>query len=165
MKLYGKAYLIAPELIGAFIEVESSGNPEAFRFEPSAHKYVSDDYEKIAEVNHISSTVEMQDQMTSWGLFQIMGYNARSMGFKEDLHSLHEVDVNLGLGCDWLRRLAKRFCLPLTHEAVLDFSEDLACAYNHGHPERLPDGQWVVQSYVDAVHKVYQRLVSNGVLK
>lgn len=153
---YATAYKIVPELLQAFVEVESSGNPYAMRYEPGTARYISDEnVAKCAEAAGLSKNIERDDQMSSWGLMQVMGFNARQLGFTEDLGNLRDIGKGLNVGCQWLRKLQKMFDLPVGVNDVLDYSPELACAYNHGHPEKLPNGTWFVQEYVDKIHKAY----------
>ena len=65
------------ELVYAICQVESSLNPSAIRHEPRYRWLVGD--------NETMSPTERQDQMTSWGLMQVIGAVARELGHRPPL--------------------------------------------------------------------------------
>lgn len=126
------------QLIAAFIMTESSGNPDATRFEPHWAYFYSpelytDDEHNLAE--------ERTQQATSWGLMQVMGSVARELKYRGDLESLVIPELSVKYGCLLLTRLKLRY----------PDQNDMIAAYNAGSPRRLPNGQYCNQAYVDHV--------------
>lgn len=117
-------------LVMAVVDVESSGNPWAYRYEP-AYQWL---------VGQGLTPTEQMAQRTSWGLMQVMGAVAREYGFKGWLTELCQPDVGLEYGCRHLKRYADRYRNWL----------DAIAAYNAGSPRKAGD-VYVNQSYVDKV--------------
>jgi soluble lytic murein transglycosylase-like protein len=81
-------------------------------------------------------------QSTSWGLMQVMGFNARDLGFKRRwLVELCRPEIGIDLGCQFLARLVAKY----------DSTEDAVSAYNQGAPRKRADGTYRNQHYVDRV--------------
>lgn len=93
---------LAPELVAAVCEHESSWDPWAERYEPAFFlKYV-------VPIKNLSPT-EAHSRSTSYGLMQIMGQVAREEGFEgKYLTQLCDPITGLEYGC---KKLAK--CLQL----------------------------------------------------
>lgn len=125
-------------LIRAIIMVESSGDPNAIRFEPKWHLF--NNPSMYADKLGISRDEEEENQATSWGLGQIIGAVARDLGFTDDLTMLLVPEINLFYCSKKLRQLMDRF----------DNEEKVVSAYNCGTP-RLINGQWSNYRYVDKV--------------
>jgi hypothetical protein len=93
---------------------------------------------------------EILMQKTSWGLMQIMGATARSVGFDGWLPELTDAKTNVRTGTAYLAlmmgRHYKRHGLP-----------GVIAAYNAGSPRTRPDGKFVNQSYVDKVLKAMEK--------
>ncbi len=138
-KLYG----IDPDLVEAFVMAESSGNPQATRYEPAFYKrYIQPLIPKEGITPH-----EAIGRATSWGLMQIMGQVARERGFKGEFEELLTPNQGLDWGCKHLKRFLKRY----------DPDLDAAIAsYNAGSPRRTDTGRsFVNQRYVDKVKNYY----------
>lgn len=122
-------------LVYGLVCQESSGNPNATRFEPMFfQRYI---------IKGNFPEAEGKGRATSWGLMQIMGEVAREEGFKGDFHELLEPEVGLYWGCRHLARLKERYWAKYGWNGVL-------AAYNAGSP-RLNGGKFVNQKYVDGV--------------
>ena len=130
------------ELVYAICQVESSLNPSAIRHEPRYRWLVGD--------NETMSPAERQDQMTSWGLMQVMGAVARELGHTGPLSDLLDPPTGLFYGCLHLRRFRAKY----------DIWPDVIAAYNAGSPRRVAGqiGPYVNQSYVDKVLAAWNNL-------
>ena len=130
------------ELVYAICQVESSLTPAAIRHEPRYRWLVGD--------NETMSPTERQDQMTSWGLMQVMGAVARELGHTGPLSDLLDPPTGLFYGCLHLRRFRAKY----------DIWPDVIAAYNAGSPRRVagPIGPYVNQSYVDKVLAAWNNL-------
>ena len=130
------------ELVYAICQVESSLNPSAIRHEPRYRWLVGD--------NETMSPTERQDQMTSWGLMQVMGAVARELGHTGPLSDLLDPPTGLFYGCLHLRRFRAKY----------DIWPDVIAAYNAGSPRRVAGqiGSYVNQSYVDKVLAAWNNL-------
>ncbi|MGH2612638.1 MAG: N-acetylmuramidase domain-containing protein [Rhabdochlamydiaceae bacterium] len=80
------------ELQQIIIHIESSGNPHAMRFEPQfrAHlcEHIYDDNKiihVIQTINKCSRDTALTIAATSWGEFQIMGYNLYDLKYANDV--------------------------------------------------------------------------------
>jgi soluble lytic murein transglycosylase-like protein len=93
---------IDPDLLEALVITESSGQADAFRFEPGFYKrYLEGKPEWAGQIpRRISS---------SYGLCQIMLPTARQYGFRAEPEMLFLPDVNLALGAKILARLIQQF--------------------------------------------------------
>ena len=90
---------LQPALVKAVIEVESSWNPKARRYERKRDEKRGngkDDGER--EIN------------ASWGLMQLMSYTAVALGFPETwpFSLLYAPEINLYLGCKLLSQLIRQ---------------------------------------------------------
>ena len=130
------------ELVYAICQVESSLNPTATRYEPHFRWLVGD--------NEAMSPSERHDQMTSWGLMQVMGSVARELGHTGPLTDLLHPPTGLFYGCLHLRRFRAKY----------DLWPDVIAAYNAGSPRRVAGqiGPYVNQSYVDKVLRAWNNL-------
>ena len=130
------------ELVYAICQVESSLNPSAIRHEPHYRWLVGD--------NETMSPTERHEQMTSWGLMQVMGAVARELGHTGPLSDLLDPPTGLFYGCLHLRRFRAKY----------DIWPDVIAAYNAGSPRRVAGqiGPYVNQSYVDKVLAAWNNL-------
>jgi soluble lytic murein transglycosylase-like protein len=142
-----KQYQLDPNLVGAIVLAESGGDTFAVRFEP--HVYRRQTYINLnaPKPRTCSKETERVLQSMSFGLMQVMGFNARPAGFCGWLNELCDPAVGLDQGCQHLAGLLKRW--P-------DF-EDAVSAYNQGSP-RKQGGQYTNQAYVDKVMGYYHSL-------
>lgn len=125
------------DLVKNIIRVESSGNPYAIRYEEN-YKYVVSP-STFAKMNGISAETEMHCQKMSWGLMQIMGGTARSMGYKGTIAKLLDPKTNLEWGVRYLQKLG--------HVHGWGTPEHVA-SYNAGAPRRDERGKLVNNAYV-----------------
>ena len=139
-----KVFDLPEALVLAMIQVESSAEPLATRFEPkyrwlwdvqnhapfrvSAREAQSVTPPKgFPSIPGISAATEWIHQKTSWGLMQVMGGVARELGFKGHLPELCDPLKGIEYGCRLLRRLADRHLEKHGWAGVVD-------AYNDGNP-------------------------------
>ncbi len=92
-----RKYNLYPDLVEAHVMTESSGKPNATRYEPAFFKtYIK----KLG----IDNEVERTGRATSWGLLQIMGQVARELGYQGSWEGLMDPMVNLEYGCKKLSK-------------------------------------------------------------
>lgn len=133
-----------PLLITAIIQIESSFNPWAIRYEAaSKYQVVAAQYARLV---HISLATEQIAQKFSWGLGQVMGSTARWLGFQGILPQLCDPET----GIHWMCEYFTKNCLKYTK------LEEQIAAYNAGSPRRTPEGALVNQEYVYKVLNVYR---------
>ena len=142
-----KRYKLDPNLVGAIVLAESNGYTYAVRFEP--HVYDRQTYINLnaSRPKICSKGTDRALQSMSFGLMQVMGFNAREAGFKGWLTELCDPAIGLDQGCSHLAGLLKRW--PKTEDAV--------SAYNQGSP-RKNNNHYTNQAYVDKVMKNYRDL-------
>lgn len=130
-------------LVKAIVQVESSGDPFAARYESGFYRrYVR--AKDFAVFRGCSRETEGRLRATSFGLMQVMGQTAREMGFKGTfLTELCSPDVGLNIGCQYLRKQIDRYDGNL---------EAAVAAYNAGTAIRTSRGKWRNQLYVDRIH-------------
>lgn len=88
-------------LVAAIVMVESAGKPNATRFEPEfQRRYIHP---------MCLSQGESRGRATSWGLMQIMGQTAYTIGFRGNFSDLLKPEIGLKWGCDFFSRLASRY--------------------------------------------------------
>ncbi|MDR2522554.1 MAG: transglycosylase SLT domain-containing protein [Synergistaceae bacterium] len=137
---------VPPELVLALIEAESGGNPYAARLTANYPYTVM----QASRPSACDLSTENIMQKTAWGLMQLMGATARSLGFDGWLPELAEPKVCLPLGAEYLKRLMGRY-----HEKYGLAGVVSAC--NTGTPRTRPDGKFVNQGYVDKVLKTMEK--------
>jgi soluble lytic murein transglycosylase-like protein len=98
-----------PAIIKAICKVESNFNPNAIRFEPGFLQRYVPAVDKIKAYPGCSRETERQAQAMSWGLMQIMGYEARQRGFEGTyLSELCSPETGLEYGIrHWLYKLRR----------------------------------------------------------
>ena len=154
---------LPPLLVQGIIQVESAGNPFAYRAEP-AYRYLFDvdnnePFRELsqAEIDTASApndfpwyeSLSSQDsewfgQQSSWGPMQVIGAVARERGFGNCFPELCSFDDGVHWGCSHLRWLAERYLKNDGWPGVIS-------AYNQGSPRRNDDGTFCNQAYVDKV--------------
>ncbi len=132
--------LSAP-VLEAIISVESRWNPWALRIERNFTYVV--DVERHAKFSQITVDTERALQRMSFGLMQIMGGTARSIGFIGPLATLLDPEANVHWGARYFQRLT------LQHSLVTD----QIAAYNAGTVRRDVGGLYLNQAYVEKVSK------------
>jgi len=139
-------YGLPVRLVMAIITVESGGNPFAIRYEPAFFSRYVRDNPSVKAKAPCSLDTERQARATSWGLMQVMGETARSVGFQGVfLSELTRVEAGIDAGCRYLRSLVNRYLSMHGWPGVV-------AAYNAGSP-RMDGKQFANQSYVDKVLK------------
>lgn len=140
-------YNLDPFLVAAIVWKESRGDSFRCRYEPDYNKNYLVDVHKFAKRNIISRETEKLQQMTSWGLMQVMGGTARWLGFEKAIPKLSTPACGLEYGCKYLSVQKKRYTnMP-----------DLISSYNAG-SVRMDDGKYSNQNYVDEVLGYYREL-------
>jgi hypothetical protein len=119
--------------------VESSLDTTKVRYEPKWEYLVNPD--KYAGQLGITLETEVQLQKMSFGPLQIMGSNARSLGFNGTLVLLVQPQLGVLYGCRFLKTIVAKY--PTRSDAI--------SAYNAGHPTKAADGTYQNQNYVDKV--------------
>lgn len=128
-----KGWGLKPALVRAIVQVESSGNPKAVRYEhPFYEKYLKGKGYQATEAHLLAS---------SWGLMQIMGLVARELGYDGHLSFLLMPELGLFWGCRKLAEIAKKY----------QDEQEIIAAYNAGSPQRMKDGKFINQEYVNKV--------------
>jgi soluble lytic murein transglycosylase-like protein len=125
-------YTLPWELVAAIVHTESAFNQWAVRYEPS-YKYL------VGQEGNLSASERMQ-QMTSWGLMQVMGGVAREYGHTGFCAQLCDPIVGLNIGCKHLAKYRTRY----------PEWQDVIASYNAGRPVKR-DGKYLNQGYVDKV--------------
>jgi len=132
-------------LVEALVAVESGGNTWAMRYEPRFFDRYIRDNPAVRAKAPCSLETERQARATSWGLMQVMGETARSMGFSGPfLSGLADPVAGLDTGCAYLARLRDK------HLPRHGWPGAVA-AYNAGSVRLDADGDFVNQDYVDKI--------------
>jgi len=138
-------------LILAIIYRESAGDTWASRYEPYFKYLNNPGY--FAQTNHITIETETIQQMTSFGLMQIMGATSRDLGYGDKLTKLCQPSMGIYWGAKYLQKLSKKY--PVLHDTI--------AAYNAGSPKRLESGEYANQAYVNYVVKYMTELINEGI--
>lgn len=102
-KQTAQRHALAPEIVCAVCEQESSWNPWAIRFEPAFERRY------IRPALTVAPSTEELALAMSWGLMQVMGETAREHGFDGSfLTNLCDPAMGLEFGC---RVLSRKFDL------------------------------------------------------
>ncbi len=132
------AHGLPARLVRAVVLVESSGRPLVKRYE-SAFRWT--DLSLMRPIG-FTDAQEREFQKTSWGLMQIMGATARSLGFVGRPNDLMQIRTNLEYGCRLLAKNLRRYNGD---------ERKAAAAYNAGCAKVEPDGRFKNQAYVDRI--------------
>lgn len=138
-------FALDADLVEAIVFTESSGRPDAKRYEQNFYtRYVIPMMKEGSGIDE-----EMGKELaTSWGLMQVMGLVAYEYGLKHDIRkTLCTVDGGLWYGCMHLARFIKKY----------GNENDAIASYNAGSP-RKKNGEYVNQVYVDKVNKYRNEL-------
>lgn len=92
---------LPPEIVRGMVIVESGGNTRATRHEPAFKRRYIDPL-KFPEK-------EAYARATSWGLLQIMGQTARSIGYKGPFEDLLKPENGLEWGCEYLEAIRAKY--------------------------------------------------------
>lgn len=139
-RIIPEKYGVEPSVAYGIIMTESGGEEWASRYEPTNRwKFFPQRYHRRLNITLETEKV-LQD--TSYGLFQVMGSTARSMGFKEMLGKLYQVDLNFHYGLTHLKSHLAKYAGDV---------QDAVAAYNAGSARKVlkPDG---TREYVNQVH-------------
>jgi soluble lytic murein transglycosylase-like protein len=139
-----EAFRLDKNLIRAIIMVESSGIPNAIRFEKDWRYFYN--VRAFADKLEIPFKEEEKNQATSWGLCQTMGTVARELGFTDKLEMLLIPEIGVFYGCKKLQKLFQSKMCRGDEERVI-------AAYNAGSPRMTEGGQWENFKYVDKVFR------------
>lgn len=124
IKKYAEKHGIDPAIVFGVCSQESSLNQKATRYE-SGYRWVYK-VDQCAKENDIAHGVEKRQQMTSFGIMQVMGSVLREYGYKGRLSDiLYDVEKQLDYGCRHLSNKIKKYGLDL---GIL--------AYNSGSPSK-----------------------------
>jgi hypothetical protein len=155
---------IPPAIALALVQVESGGDPTAWRPEPRynylwnvkankpfrqltpaelASKLAPPDFPAPSDTG---AQGEFEGQQASWGLGQLMGANARALGFTGKFLTglVFDPAEGLRLALLHLSKIQEQFLPSTGWQGVM-------AAYNAGSPRKNPDGTWENQAYVDKV--------------
>lgn len=113
---------IDPMLLRGIITVESAWDPRALRYEQKYHDICL--AAGFARKFDISEKSEITLQKFSYGLCQVMGGLARSLGYDGHLLDLLDIETNLKYGCLYLQVLQKHYKTDV---------DKIISAYNAGH--------------------------------
>jgi hypothetical protein len=93
------------------VDRESTWNPWLLRYEPGFYeKYV----QKLVDAGTVHDETEAHARSISWGLCQVMGEDAREMGYTGDLAQLCDPSVGLEYGARLLLHEIQRSGANLT---------------------------------------------------
>lgn len=139
-----KHFSLDPDIVEAIVLTESSGRPDAWRYEPNFFaKYVRDN----PNFEHCTGK-EKEVLATSWGLMQVMGLVAWELGLKHNIRAtLCTIDGGLWYGCMHFARFIKKY----------GNENDAIASYNAG-SARMKDGQYVNADYVAKVMRYYREI-------
>jgi soluble lytic murein transglycosylase-like protein len=138
-----------PLLVAAFVRQESGGVAGKTRYEKN-YRWLCKPEVYAASLG-ITVDTETIAQMHSYGLIQIMGGTARSLGYNGYLAELVDPLKGLLWGCDFLATLKAKYG---------DLGK-VAAAYNAGSPRLEPDGEYINEAYADAIASNYAALKGN----
>lgn len=134
------------KLLKAIVEVESSWNPMAIRYEPAFLYQSRPTY--WASLLGITATTESMLQRFSWGLGQIMGATARSLGMKGPIQTLSSPDTGSLWSAVYLKKICQKY----------DNLNDRIAAYNAGSAAKNENGLYRNQQYVYKVLKALETI-------
>ncbi len=159
-----RAHQLPEAVCLALVAVESAFDPSAWNPEPK-YNYLWDvkrnkPFRRLA-ADELASKFPPRDfpappgvdpdaeywgQQASWGLGQLMGANARALGYAGKFLPGLVLDPaeGLRLAFEHLSRIRKQFHAATGWQGVV-------AAYNAGSPRKLPDGAWANQQYVDKI--------------
>lgn len=135
-------HLLNPNLVSAIVEIESSFNTDAIRYEPKYPYLLSPDV--FAVKHRITVQTEECLQKFSWGLMQIMGAVAREHGYDGPLHRLCRPELSLEFGCLHFAKYLRRYN---------DIKKAIS-AYNGG-PGAIKEDGFKNEKYVNKVMNRY----------
>lgn len=145
-----KTFSLDEKLIKAVVLAESEGQPFKNRHEKNWTYFK--DVDIWAQKRCVTEITERMNQMSSWGLMQVMGSVARELGFDRDLPELCIPQVGVYFGSMKLRKLSDKYHNPY----------DMIASYNAGRPVLTSVGHYKNQSYVDKVCSLMREIEMGG---
>lgn len=136
-----KRYRIPPQALLALIEVESNFQPFRIRFQKNNPWVYSE--KEFAKRNGITVETERVLQHFDWGLCQIPGSTARSLGYSGYLIRMLEPNRNLEYGAANLVKMIEE------HGSV----EGMAAAYGTGTSKKPYQNQAYVDRFLECLKK------------
>lgn len=143
------AHSIDTELVLAIIWRESKG--ECFKTKFDLKSFENNEFyypHTFAEKLSITLETEKSLQAMRWGPMQILGSDARKLGYEDDLLKLTVPDVSLAWSIKKLDELLVKY--KLVDRAI--------AAWNSGSPKTLNNGEFTNQGYVTDVLHYIQRI-------
>jgi soluble lytic murein transglycosylase-like protein len=138
-----REYGLEPELIAALIQVESSFNERAYRFEPGFYKRYIKDKSKYMDHKYYDQSEIIS---ASYGLAQILYLTFEEYGIKDpDPEDLYEPTFNIDVGCQHLKKKINLYGLLL---GIL--------AYNCGSPKGHEPSKEPNYVYLQKISKAYK---------
>jgi hypothetical protein len=86
---------LTPRIFCGLVERESAWNPWEIRYEP---KFYEEYVQKQVDAGKIHDETEARARAFSWGLCQVMGEDAREMGYAGNLAQLCDPETGLEYG-------------------------------------------------------------------
>lgn len=140
--------------LGALVQVESAGNPNAIRYEPN-FQHTQNVFQLSNLIGCSPATMEVMQKM-SWGLMQVMGSVAYELGLGAESDppykwpsSLLEPEVGMNYGCKYLKKKIDLYG---------DDPDTLYAAYNAGTPKKNSSGFFLNQTNVSKFMRFYRDL-------
>jgi soluble lytic murein transglycosylase-like protein len=133
-------------LIAAIIQQESAGCTFRVRAEPTfAYLEAPERWSKRLGITKES---EICCQKMSWGLMQLMGATARSIGYEDHLTEMIYPEIGMYWGALYLSQKLKKY------QSI----KAAVSAYNAGSLRVTAEGRVANQAYVDSVMELYSQL-------
>lgn len=146
-------FQVEPNCVKAIITQESHWNPYVLRFEPD-YRYLLNTKQWAATLG-ISESTEVNTQMTSWGLGQLMGAVARELKFTGHMGQFLDPKVNIQYLSMYVKKLGGKAKTP----------QELFACYNGGYGALLSYqsyGRFPNQAYVDSAMTHYEFFRGGG---
>jgi hypothetical protein len=148
-----------PAIVLSIIQEESSFNPCALRYEPTWNYFYRVDV--YAGLLKVTVETEKESQKFSWGLGQLMGSDARELGFCKPMPALCDPYMNVYYMCKKID-LIKEKVSPDGATTGSSSVERIFCCYNGGYGAVLKEvnGHFPNMEYVDSCLKHYKEFSS-----
>jgi len=147
-----KRYLLDPELVGSVVQVESSGNSFAMKYEPG-YRWTHSVEPLAKKVGTDYATMTIM-QKTSFGLMQVMGgvfyeYNNHAGAKALWAGSMLDPEIGLEYGCKHLAQKANKYGPQ---------ADRIYAAYNGGSVRLEKNGDFENKKNVDRFMRYYNEL-------
>jgi len=142
---YSAKYCLEIEIIKALIQVESSFNPMAYRYEPKFYeRYIKN---KRKFLNH-PLYHDPRAISASYGLHQVMltTFEEFGLGMVSDPEILYDPELNIKFGCKILRKKVNQYGLEL---GILAYNSGSPCGND---PSKEPN-----YKYLKKIAKAYKK--------